>query len=292
MSNLCDFSQSGRSRIGEAFLWAAATATMLSVHAGAAMYMMQPVPPKQASDGPPPAFMIEMAALPEALNVEEVVEANDVVDSAEVKQEPIAPVEDVPPPEPEPEPVEEVAEPDPVELPEPIEEIDPIENQMMASLENVEVPLPVFRPPPPPKEEKKVVEQKKPEKKKVEQPKPRPPAAKAAETAKANVTQSNRSVAAASGNSSGAPSKEIARYGDKVRAAVARRKPRNLRTKNGSVSVRFNVTPSGSLSGVSLLSSSGNSSDDQKVLAAVSRVSVEPPPPGAKTAYDVTFKIE
>jgi protein TonB len=87
MNNLCDFSQSRRSRFAQAILWAVAAAMTLSVHAGAAIYMMQPVAPLDAEDGPPPAIMIEMAALPEAVNVDDTTETNDAVDSAEVNSD-------------------------------------------------------------------------------------------------------------------------------------------------------------------------------------------------------------
>lgn len=310
MNNLCDFSQSRRSRFGEAVLWASAAAMMLSVHAGAAMYMMQPVPPMEAEEGPPPAIMIEMAALPEAVNVDDTTETNDAVDSAEVQSDAVQPVEELPPPEPvieevkqpepmpepEPEPVQEVAEPEPVELPEPIEEIDPIENQMMAALENVEVPLPVLRPPPPPKEEKKVVEEKKPEpkpeKKRVEQPKPRPPASKAAETAKANVAQSNRNAAASSGASSGSSPATIAQWETKVRSAISRRKPRSLRANGLTSTVQFRVADNGALSGVSIIRSSGDSSIDKQILSWVAGVGRVPaPPPGAAKTVTIPIAI-
>ena len=293
MSDLCDFSHPQRSRIGEAALWATAAAMMLSVHAGAAVYLMRPVEPALGDEGPPPAIMIEMAAIPTAINTEDAVQSNDAVDSVETLTDTPEPVEEPPPPEqileevkpPEPEPIQDVVEP------EPVEDIDPIENEMLAALENVAVPLPVLRPPPPPKEEKKVVEQKQTEKKKVERPKPKPPASKAAETAKANVAQSTRSVSSSSGASSGASPAEVAKYDARVRAAIARRKPRNLRASAGVATVRFNVTSSGTFSGVALVKSSGDGSVDQRIIAWVSGVKAPPPPPGAKTSYTLPIKI-
>lgn len=293
MNNICDFSQTRRSRLVEAVLWASAAVMTLSVHAGAAIYLMQTVEPALGDEGPPPAIMIEMAALPEAVNTEDTTQSNDAVDSVETLSDTVEPVEEPPPPEPiieevkppEPEPIQEVVEP------EPVEDIDPIENEMLAALENVAVPLPVLRPPPPPKEEKKVVEQKKPEKKKLEQPKPKPPASKATETAKANAAQSNRSVSNAAGASSGASPAEVAKYDARVRAAIARRKPRNLRASAGVATVRFNVTSSGTFSGVSLVKSSGDGAVDQRIIAWVSGVKAPPPPPGAKTSYTLPIKI-
>lgn len=308
MNNLCDFSQSRRSRLGEVTLWAVAAAAMLSVHAGAAIYMMQPVPKLEGDDSPPPAMMIELAALPEALNVEDTTESTDAVDSAEVQSDTTQPVEDVTPPElvvedvkipePQPEPVQEVAEPQVEEVPEPIEDIDPIENQMMAALENVEVPLPVLRPPPPPKEEEKVVERKKPEtkptpeKKKPELAKPKPPASKASETSKAAVTQSNRSVASASGGATGSSAAEISKWESRVRSAISRRKPRSLRANGLTSSVQFRVADNGSLSGVSIVRSTGDSAIDRQIISWVSGVGRVPaPPPGAAKTVTIPIAI-
>lgn len=311
MSTLCDFSQSRRSRLGEAVLWATAVTVMLSVHAGAAIYLMQPVAPVQSEDGPPPAFMIEMAALPEAMNTEETTDNNDAADSAEVQSDTIEPVEEIPPPEPiieevklpepepapVPEPVQEIAKPEPVEMPEPIEEIDPVENQMLAALENVEVPLPVLRPPPPAPVEKKVVERKpapKPEKKQTDKPKPKPPASKAGETAKSAVTQSNRNAASAPSASSGASSQaSVAQWETKVRSAISRRKPRSLRGNGlGPSTVRFQVADNGALSGVSIIRSTGDTSVDRQILTWVSGVGrVAPPPPGAAKTVTIPITI-
>ena len=181
--------QPRQSRLGEIALWAVAAVLTLSVHAGAAYYLMQEQPAPEEDGGPQAAIMIELAAIPQAAVIEPTTPTNDTEDSAEVKSDNPEPVEEVvpeeqpqpepvveeQPPEPvEPEPVEEMAEPLPVpeEVPEAVEEIDPIENQMMAALENVEVPLPVTRPVPQ-VEEKKVEKKDIKEKKKVER-KPKP----------------------------------------------------------------------------------------------------------------------
>ena len=60
------FPRSGRSRLGEVALWTVAGVLTLSVHAGAAYYLMQEPPVPEADGGPPAAIMIELAALPEA----------------------------------------------------------------------------------------------------------------------------------------------------------------------------------------------------------------------------------
>ena len=162
------YPQARHSRLGEVTLWSVAALLMLGVHAGFAYYLMQE-PEEQEAGGPPPAaIMIEMAAIPEAVKTEETTPAQDVEDAEEVKSDSSEPVEEAapeepPPPEPVAEtppppepvqppepPVEEIVEPQ--EIPEPVEPVDPVQEQMMAELENIEVPLPVMRPPPPPVE--------------------------------------------------------------------------------------------------------------------------------------------
>jgi protein TonB len=299
--------------LGELALWTAAGVLTLSVHAGAAYYLMQEPPESEADGAPPAAIMIELAALPEAANVEETVEAADVEDTEEVKsvvpekveevppEEPPQPqpepvVEETPPePEPAPEPPQEVAEPLPEEMPEPIEEIDPIQNQQMAALENVEVPLPVMRPPPPPVE-KKVEKKEEPEKKKVERkppPTPTSAASVAKETAKVETTQSDRT--AASRNSAGLFSSAMtpAKWQSRIRSQIARKKPKSLSAGGLIVTVRFNVSESGALGSIKLLGSTGDASIDQQVIAWIERASpVTEPPPEVNRVVTLPIKIE
>lgn len=301
-----DLLRSGWSRLGEVALWAVAGVLMLSVHAGGAYYLMQEQPEPDNDGGPPAAIMIELAALPEAVETEQTVEANDVEDVQEVESVQPDKVEEVPPPEtpppppepvaeetppePQPEPSPEVAEPVPEETPEPVEEIDPIQEQQMAALENVEVPLPVLRPPPPPAE-KKVEKKDVPDKKKVERKQvASPPPSAAKEAAKVEATQSNRT--AASRNSSGFFSSTMtpAKWEARVRSRIMGKKPSSLSGKGVSAVVSFMVSESGSLTSIKLVRSTGDSTLDQQVIGWIQRASpVAEPPPNARR--DVTVPI-
>ncbi len=170
-------------RVGELALWGAAGLVMLTVHFGAAAYLMREQPEVLADNAPPAAIMIELAPEPESANTQEEQISPDMQEQEQVLSE-TPPVEEPQPdpiekPQPEPEPMpQEIAEPiepEPVQppmmepppepepqvtetipepLPEPIEEFKPIEEQMTAALDNVEVPLPAMRPLPPPVAEK------------------------------------------------------------------------------------------------------------------------------------------
>jgi protein TonB len=164
---------------------------------------------------------------------------------------------------------------------------------MMAELENVEVPLPVMRPPPPPVEKK--VEKKEPEeKKKVERQRPKPQqASEFRETAKAEAQQSNRTAASRSNAgffSSSSVSK--ADWDAKVRSAIKRRLARAAGKSGMAITVSFKIDSGGSVGGVSILSSTGNSAMDQKLLAVIQKTSVSPPPPGVNPSFTLPVLFE
>ena len=303
------YPQARHSRLWEVTLWSAAALLMLSVHAGFAYYLMQEPDELEAGGPPPAAIMIEMAAIPEAVQTEETTQAQDVEDAEEVKSDSGEPVEEAAPEEtpPPPEPVAETPPPEPVqppeppveeivepqEVPEPVETVDPVQEQMMAELENVEVPLPVMRPPPPPVEKK--VEKKEPEeKKKVERQRPKPQqASELRETAKAEAQQSDRTAASRSNagffsSSSASPAK----WGSKVRSHIQRRKPRSLRSDAMTATVRFRVNDAGAISGVSVVQSTGDSSVDQQIAAWIQSASPVPaPPPEANRTITLPISI-
>ncbi|WCK02133.1 energy transducer TonB family protein [Agrobacterium tumefaciens] len=299
--------QARHSRLGEVTLWSAAALLMLSVHAGFAYYLMQEPEEQDAGGQPPAAIMIEMAAIPEAVKTEETTQAQDVEDTQEVKSDSSEPVEEAapeepPPPEPVAEtppaepvqppepPVEEIVEPQ--EIPEPVEPIDPVQEQMMAELENVEVPLPVMRPPAP--AEKKVEKTEPEEKKKVERQRPKPQqASELRETAKAEAQQSDRT--AASRSNAGffsSPSMSKADWDAKVRSAMQRRLARAAGKSGMAITVSFKIDSGGSVGGARILSSTGDAAMDQKLLAVIQKASVSPPPAGANTSFTlpVLFK--
>lgn len=306
------YPRSRQSRLGEIALWSVAALVMISVHAAGAYYLMQEKPEEQGDNAPQAAIMIELAALPEAVNTEETVEANDEVETEEVKSNVTQPVEEPPPVEPPPEPVPEpVVEEPPVEPepapevppevvqqpveepapPEPVQEVDPIEQQQVAELENVEVPLPVLRPPPPPPVQKKVEKEKEPEKKRVQKPTPAPQQSQRRDIAKAEATQSDRT--AASRNSAGSASSSIspADWASKVQSAVARRIVRGAGRSGMTVTVSFVVQNDGSIGRLSVVKSTGDEAVDAKIKSSIGRASVSTPPPGAQTSFVVPVQI-
>lgn len=306
------YPRSRQSRLGEVALWSVAALVMISVHAAGAYYLMQEKPEEQGDNAPQAAIMIELAALPEAVNTEETVEANDEVETEEVKSNVTQPVEEPPPVEPPPDPVPEpVVEEPPVEPepipevppevvqqpveepapPEPVQEVDPIEQQQVAELENVEVPLPVLRPPPPPPVQKKVEKEKEPEKKRVQKPTPAPQQSQRRDIAKAEATQSDRT--AASRNSAGSASSSIspADWASKVQSAVARRIVRGAGRSGMTVTVSFVVQNDGSIGRLSVVKSTGDEAVDAKIKSSIGRASVSTPPPGAQTSFVVPVQI-
>ncbi|MBN8932490.1 MAG: energy transducer TonB [Rhizobium pusense] len=268
---------------GRAVLWIGASVIALAVHTGAVTWALRERPIEMADSAPPPAIMVELAPEPEAINTEANEISEQMENSQEVKSETVEPVE-----QPE-EPVEEVAEaePEPVDIqePEPEPEIDPVEEQVMTELENVEVPLPVFRPTP---EEKKPVEKPKPKKKelakKPERKKPAP-SSKASTEAAAQVTQSNRNAANQRTAGMGFGSVSPAKWQSRLMAHLERRKryPFGARSRGeqGTAYVRFRIDDAGNVLSASLARSSGFPELDSEVVEMVRRASPVPaPPPG------------
>jgi protein TonB len=285
----------GRSRIAEIVLWSGAVLVMLIVHAGALRWVLSEPPLLPADTSPPPAIMIELAPKPEAVKVEANEVAVDETVSPLVESETLRPVEEptpeVIPPDPvEPldeitpediavtEPVEEVAAEEPEDR---AEEIDPVVEDVIAQLENVEVPIPTAKP------QRKVVKKEQPQK---ERPADKPkrkqaaPASRQAEEAQAEVTKSNRNAAkaAARGSSSNV---SPARWQSRLMAHLERRKRypsgAHSRGEQGTVYVRFRIDDAGNVLSASLARSSGFPELDQEVLSLIRRASPVPtPPPG------------
>jgi protein TonB len=142
-------------RVGELALWGIAGLVMLTVHFGAAAYLMREQPEMLADNSPPAAIMIELAPEPEAANPQEEQISPDVQEQEQVMSEQAEPVEEPQPepveqpqPEPVPEPVvEPVAEP----LPEPVEQaVEPPPQEVAEPVEPEPVQPPVEEPPPEP----------------------------------------------------------------------------------------------------------------------------------------------
>lgn len=288
---------SRKGRIGELALWSTAGVIMLTAHLGAAAALLRQDPLPAADMGPPAAIMIELAAEPEAANTEEDQVAEDQLDAEEVASKQLEPVEtppeptpepppepvEEPPPEevvepvePEPEPVQppepEIAEPLPEPPPEPVEEVDPLEQEMLAALENVEVPLPVTRPSPPPP----------PKKEPPKRAKQQPQASREAREAKLQTKQANRTAASRTSEGSAAPSVSPAGWMSKVRSRIVRN-ARRCPGGEGTAAIRFTFDNSGNITGVSLSRSSGSSQTDDYLVSAVQRSSPIPAPPAGAT---------
>lgn len=291
-------------RFAELALWSTAGLVVLTAHLAAAAVLLKQEPSAPADQGPPAAIMIDLAAEPVAENTEEDQVSTEEMDSQEIASRQIEPVED---PLPEPLP-EEVAEPDPVEpepetvepepieqpapevtesipepTPEPVEEIDPIEQQMIAALDNVEVPLPITRPPPPPE----------PKKEPPKRAKPQPQASKASQKAKLQTQQADRTAAKQTSQGTSTPSVAPARWKSKVQAKIARNARRCPGNDTGLAAVRFSFDGNGNITNVLLSRSSGNSAIDNYIVSAVKRASPIPAPPaGAPRYLDQGLKCE
>ncbi len=278
-----------RSLAGDSFAWGAAALIVASAHAAALAVMMHTPPEIGADPGPQAAIMIEFAAEPEATETREEEIVPDNVDAEEI----ISPVTDAAPDEPKPLETSDTTPPEPVTpaekvipSPEPMTgppqqvESDPIEQQVLAALENVEVPLPVTRPVPP-------------------KPAPAhkaPPPSQATRKAKIDVTKSERTAASETTTGRGA-AVSPARWQSRLMAHLERRKryPAAARSahQEGTVYVRFRVDISGNVLSVSLSRSSGHSTLDEAVLDLVRRASpVPPPPPGASTTIVAPVRFD
>lgn len=304
--------EAGTGRWRDALLWGGAGLAVVTAHvASAAWLASRPAIAAPEEAGPQAAIMIELAAAPEALNVDTTQVSTDMQDAVEsagaAQPEPMPepPAPELPTPEPvveptpEPEPViEQAAVMPPAVEPEPTPEVtEPIPTPEPVVLpEMVEVPLPVVKPPPAP------VQEKKPEpvtKRTVERKKPvvRPaPSSAAAVVAAAPVTQSNRNAAEKSSAGNAVPSVSPANWQSKVQAHLARRKRQLVKARGrgevGTVYVRFNIDTGGNVLSVALSRSSGYASLDQDVLAMVRSASPVPaPPPNVNRTLTVPFQF-
>lgn len=298
MMPLCPHEPRRSTRLRDAVLWGSAALIVLFAHVSSAAWLLDQMPPETASDGPPPAIMIELAAEPEAINTETTEVSTEKEDAREV-------VELTPPVEeavPEPEPVQETTQaiPEPEPLPEPVvEQVQPTEKLV----EKAEIPLPPPLPEPvkpevkkqaePPKPRKVVVKQDKP--KDVVKPQPVQPS-KASVAAAAEVAKSERNAATRSSAGSATSSVSPARWQSKVQAHLARRKGQLAKSRDkgtqGTVLVRFSIDTGGNVLSVSLSRSSGFPALDQDVLAMVRAASPVPaPPPDVSRTLTVPFQF-
>lgn len=257
-----------RESFSELALWAGASLLVLSLHVGAAMWLLREPDIIAADDTPPAAIMIELAETPEATETEE-----NEISPDEVMSDASAAAEKVEEPVDEPVLEQEVVqdEPEPVEE-EPREEI--------VQLDKVEVPLPVAKPKPP-EPKKEIVKKDEPKKKPVKQREQA--SAKQAVKAQAQVTQSSRNAARQSASGLFASSMTPARWQSRLMAHLERRKKypsgAKSRREEGTVYVRFRIDDSGKVLSATLARSSGWPELDNEVLSLVQRASPVPAPP-------------
>lgn len=282
--------------LNEISLWAGACLVVLSVHVAAAMWLMREPEIAMADDTPPAAIMIELAETPEAMTTEE----NEISPDQETADA-SAPAEKVEEPVDEPEIVEEIAQQEPA----PVEPVEEQQEEELAQLEKVEVPLPIAKPKPPePKKEiekkpvvkKEVVKKEDPKKTPVKQRQQEQASSKQAVKAQAQVAQTNRNAARQSASGLFASSMTPARWQSRLMAHLERRKKypsaAKSRGEEGVVYVRFRIDDSGKVLSASLAQSSGWPDLDREVLSLVQRASPVPaPPPDANKTITAPVKF-
>ncbi len=259
-----------RGGVSELALWAGASLIVLSLHVGAAIWLLREPEMIAADNAPPAAIMIELAETPEAIETEE----NEITPD-EVMSDASAAAEKVEEPVDEPEVEQEVVQ----DEPEPVEEE---QQEELTQLDKVEVPLPVAKPKPPgPKKE--IVKTKEPKKQPVKQRQQEQASSKQAVKAQAQAAQTNRNAARQSASGLFASSMTPARWQSRLMAHLERRKKypsgAKSRREEGVVYVRFRIDDTGKVLSASLARSSGWPELDNEVLSLVQRASPVPAPP-------------
>ncbi|GAA5626638.1 hypothetical protein Brsp05_01914 [Brucella sp. NBRC 12953] len=257
-----------RESFSELALWAGASLLVLSLHVGAAMWLLREPDMIAADDTPPAAIMIELAETPEATETEE-----NEISPDEVMSDASAAAEKVEEPVDEPVLEQEVVQDEP-------EHVEEEPREEIAQLDKVEVPLPVAKPKPP-EPKKEIVKKDEPKKKPVKQREQA--SAKQAVKAQAQVTQSSRNAARQSASGLFASSMTPARWQSRLMAHLERRKKypsgAKSRREEGTVYVRFRIDDSGKVLSATLARSSGWPQLDNEVLSLVQRASPVPAPP-------------
>ncbi|WP_051328956.1 energy transducer TonB [Geminicoccus roseus] len=280
---------------GEAGRWAAAFLLVLALHVGGVLALLHARRPVEIPGEPPAAVMIDLAPLPTAPSVEEIL--------ADLPQPEPAPVD-------LPDPVTEleidVAEPAPVQLPEPVTElpdVPPVELPMEVSElvldlpEPAEVELPeppALAPPPTAKPRPPKPQTRRPPP--VERP-PEPVEQVAKEPPQAAPPQPTKAATAAApkATSNNRQAVQLAQAPPSWQGAVLGRFQRALRypraaqrqRQQGVASIQFRIDRQGHVLAVRLVDSSGAEVLDEEALAVVRRVSPLPTPPAEMMTADV-----
>ncbi|GLK75729.1 biopolymer transporter TonB [Methylopila jiangsuensis] len=250
--------------------WTSAALWVVALHAGVAWWALRSTP-IALPPGPPPAIMIDLAPLPEAVATDAEQSAPDEV-FAEAAEAAAASRSEAIPDEAETEEPDEIAE---------ATTDDAIEPEL-PELEAVEVPLPTARP-----EVRRTLGET-PLRPKPRKPRATPSAPSAPRQASADRQQASAPVApsdrtAASASASGAAGESPVTWQARLMAHLERRKlypsAARARGETGTAYVRFRIDGKGNVLSVSLARSSGHSELDQAVLSLVRRASPVPAPP-------------
>lgn len=276
----------------DSFAWGTAGAVVLAAHVTGAIWLMQKAEASQISGLPDPVY-VDLAPMPEAAAPLDEQEAIDQAASEGADLEP----------EPEPEP-EETAAAD-IPLPE-LPELEPLPDLSTNVAVNDAVVLNRSERPPErpavkevePEPERKIVERKEPEK---EQPKERKkPAASAAQsnrTTRLEAPQGQRTAAPRAQQGSPSSPRQVASWQSKVNGAVARHMKRTRLPggQRGAIqaTLQFTITGSGQVSGMRVVSSTGNSSVDSAINRQASRMPRLPAhPSGGPQTLSLPVRID
>ena len=251
----------------DSFAWGTAGAVVLAAHVTGAIWLMQKAEASQISGLPDPVY-VDLAPMPEAAAPLDEQESIDQAASEGTGSEP----------EPDPDPeLEEIAAAD-IPLPK-------LPDMSTNVAVNDAVVLNRSQRPPErpavkeiePEPERKIVERKEPEK---EQPKERKkPAASAAQTnrtTRLEAPQGQRTAAPRAQQGSPSSPRQVASWQSKVNSAVARhmKRTRLPSERRGAIqaTLQFTITSSGQVTGMRVVSSTGNSSVDNAINRQASRM--------------------
>lgn len=276
-----------------ALKWAAALAVSLSLHAGAAAYVMQRSTHVEIAGGGTTEIAIAGNAFADMVAAGETTE--EVLPETHPETEPVQPekASEVVP-DATVETVVDQASPEVVEAEQPVveatevdaaETVEPVENaQVVAALSEAPIPTPrpAYTPPPKPKVDRKQVP-----KARTAPPKKRSAGSKGRDTQDARrgtasgkqttgKASKGRQVARASQSGNARVSNYPGKVVSKLRRSLRYPSEAKRQRLKGEVRVRFTVAQNGSVSGIRIVRSSGSSILDQAALDTVRRAAPFP----------------
>lgn len=270
--------------IREGALWGGASALVLALHLGGALWIM-----RHAEAAAPPG-------LPEPVFV-------DLAPAEEVAEEPVAPAE---------EPVDEVAE-----EPEPEQVAEPLDLPPLPQLEPLGDMADLFPPAPPeletppevvlnasarpqrrPEREPEPQRQAEPRREERREPeRQRQAEPRRQEQPAPQQQQVRRADQGAGGSGAAGPSPQqmaslMSQWGGQIRSCISRRAsaPRGVR-EGGRVTLNLSVSRSGSIQGIGIAGSSGNGALDQAAVQAAQRAGRCPRAPAELTDASYSFQL-